>query len=80
MITRYTTRNSVYEVDDQNLLVRRLEGVSDPTANVVKDGLWQPYLRVDDLGASGLAIEWADSTKHTTHTLTSSVLKREEVR
>lgn len=41
-----TQSNSVYEVDFDNKLIRRVNGVKDPTARQGKDGEWRKYIDI----------------------------------
>ncbi len=47
MITRYTTENSVYEIDDVNKTWTRLR--QGPNSGLLRSG-WGPYWEVDCLG------------------------------
>lgn len=76
MITRHTTKNSVYEVDEERGLVRRASGKNPaPVSGEVSD--WQPgtarthRLRPD---LPVLIVEWRDG-----RSLVSSAISSSEV-
>ena len=49
----FTTDNSTYEIDQDGLRIRRLEGVANPTPRQGADGEWKKYLEVSpvEIGA-----------------------------
>ena len=47
MIIQYETKNSLYEVDDEKKLIRRVGGVNPPTDNFGFDDDWIPYQEVE---------------------------------
>lgn len=61
---KYTTENSVYEVDARRKRARRLRGTNAPTANFGQDGAWRPYA---DYGFQGdrLIFIWDDQGRAT---------------
>ena len=65
-----TESGSVYQVDEQNKLVRRLSGNKNPTPRQGIDGEWKEYyeLHVDKI----MAIQWNDKGQCT---FTSRIVK-----
>jgi hypothetical protein len=56
-----TKTGSVYEIDEQNKRVRRMQGVIDPTPRQGKDGEWKEYKTVAVVGqppAVGFFFDW----------------------
>lgn len=49
MIFRFSTDNSIYEVDPDRKLIRRLAGVNAPTPSQGADGEWKVFERIDGL-------------------------------
>lgn len=84
MVTRYMTRNSVYEVDQENLRARRLNGDNPATEYTGDDGQWQSIIAVgyrEELEEAGLLIVWAKEGKTPgsfATTYTSEVMAVEE--
>lgn len=78
MISRYTTRNSVYEVDVETRQFRRVSGSNPPTRKFAEDGLWHDGDVVRDFtywdGGTVLTFSF-DSGGYTT----SSTIVSEEV-
>lgn len=68
---RFTTiSGSLYEVDQENKKIRRLNGNADPTPRQGKDGEWRGYL--NDLHievGQSVVIAWADSHQLTEETM-----------
>ena len=64
--------NSIYEVDEQNKRIRRLEGANDPTPNQGEDGVWQGYSSLIPCRSSYLIV-WDEGGNKAT--LTSRVLE-----
>lgn len=58
-----TESGSVYEIDSENKLVRRLTGVIDPQPRQGKDGMWKSYADTNgvEVGTSVLFI-WPRAT------------------
>jgi hypothetical protein len=54
-----TTRNSVYEINEGEKLIRRVSGANLPTLNQGEDGVWQSYLSIR-INPAGLLIEWPE--------------------
>jgi hypothetical protein len=52
-----TTRNSVYEINEVDHMIRRMNGVNDPTPRQGADGEWQKYSTIAPL-LDGLMIVW----------------------
>lgn len=52
-----STANSVYQVDEDNRLIRRVLGVNQPTPRQGDDGQWKEYKSIG-LGGDGLLIIW----------------------
>ena len=69
---RFLTMNSIYEVDEQNKRIRRLEGANDPTPNQGEDGVWREYVSLDPC-QGGYLIVWDEGGNKAT--LTSQVLE-----
>lgn len=44
-----TETGSIYEVDESNNKIRRLEGSHDPTPRQGPDGEWKEYLRLSSI-------------------------------
>ncbi len=49
----FRTRNSIYEIDEANSSVRRLEGVKDPTPRQGPDGEWKTFVGMMQVLAPG---------------------------
>lgn len=68
---RFTTvSGSLYEVDQENKKIRRLNGNADPTPRQGKDGEWRGYL--NDLHievGQSVVIAWADAHQLTGETM-----------
>ncbi len=61
MITTYhTATGSIYEVDDLNKLVRRMQGMHAPTPREGQDGIWKQYDAVVPF-MNGLLIVWDET-------------------
>ena len=58
MIT-VTTRNSVYELNIEDSLIRRVSGVNDPTPYQGLDGLWQEATVDAVVIGRSMVIRWA---------------------
>lgn len=63
---RYQTQFSTYEVDEERKLIRRLDGVNDPTPRQGPDGEWKQYYRLTETvhlwdDGPSLWIEWDDA-------------------
>ena len=69
---RFLTMNSIYEVDEQNKRIRRLEGANDPTPNQGEDGVWREYFALQSVNG-GYLIVWDYGGNRAT--LTSRVLE-----
>ena len=69
-IETFHTQNSTYEVDRPRKLIRRIEGVNQPTSNQGHDGDWQPY-QLLEMQPSGCLLIVFDPLRAT---LTSRVL------
>ncbi len=75
-----TTRNSVYEINEDEKLIRRVSGTNPPPLYLGKDGVWQPYVSVGSC-TRGLLIEWpGERWPHTNQpaTWTSGVVSDEQ--
>lgn len=74
--TVYTESGSVYELDEVQRRVRRLSGVTTPTARQSADGEWQEYAKLYVLplahGQVCLMFDWNGDGKCT---MTSVILK-----
>ena len=55
-----TTANSTYQINETDRLIRRLQGVNDPTPRQGADGAWKAY-RTLGLMFDGLLIVWGDN-------------------
>ena len=73
---RITTRNSVYEVDEENKKVRRVEGTGTIPSLLATDGEWQDYEHAFQHPFTGGLGVWNKAGKGF---ITSTVLKDEEV-
>jgi hypothetical protein len=64
---RFTTASgSVYEVDEKAKKIRRLNGTTDLSPRMGKEGEWRPYKRLlpDPIKVgSGVAIVWGEETE-----------------
>lgn len=71
-----TESGSVYQVDDERNLIRRLSGSNDPTPRQGPDGEWKHFHKLrDDLVPGAIVIFW-DETRCT---MTSRVVRRLDV-
>lgn len=72
---KFTTLNSLYEVDQDQQRVRRLNGLSDPTPYQGIDGEWKSYTKISNI-QTGLPvlIVW-ENTKCTTTSVVQLVTK-----
>ncbi len=78
-----TQSNSVYEVDFDNKMVRRINGVNEPTARQGKDGEWRKYIDIVLKENSPCYIFWEakdtplkeDSDKSSLPTTVTSIVK-----
>ena len=68
------TQNSIYEIDREGGLIRRVSGFLDPTPLQGVDGLWQAARVTVEPFIGGLRIEWLDRPGVT---LTSPVVAAE---
>lgn len=52
------TTSSIYEINLENKIIRRLMGVNAPTSRQEKDGEWKPFLDIfiPDVGQSFLIV------------------------
>ncbi len=73
---RYETENSLYEVDDQKKMIRRLHGTAEPTPRIGTDGEWRPYQDYAQTDV-GLVVVWPWINDNGTvpTTITSKVVK-----
>ena len=73
---RYETRNSVYEIDEENKQIRRLRGVAEPTRRIGIDGEWRSYQAYVE-SPVGLVIvwPWVNENGSIPTTITSEVTK-----
>lgn len=55
------TLHSLYELDEDNKLIRRLEGKNPPTPRFADDGDWKDYERIDGAGTGHRTlVHWPD--------------------
>lgn len=75
-----TLSGSLYEVDDENRMVRRLIGVKDPTPRQGEDGEWKRFEnRTPILENHGVAFVWSwdnESFVPTARSTITSPIKR----
>ena len=76
---RYTTQNSVYEVREEERLVRRVTGVNENGTHRLMHGDWEEYVQLDNVELVGLIIQWTEYRPGSSHTITSPVVKIEDV-
>lgn len=77
------TQNSIYEIDEQDRQVRRLEGFTVPTARFGANGAWRPYAHLSPLEVGKrMVITWPATGEEDfpggelkTHTVTSEVVE-----
>lgn len=69
MTTPFKTRNSSYEIDYEEKVIRRISGENPPTNHFSPDGDWKRYSSVVPC-MGGLLVEWPDGKG----TLTSAIL------
>ncbi len=63
MIVFETMTRSVYELDEEQKLVRRVTGTRQPQPRQGFDGEWRPYEAVSPVKLGmGVCIEWPDGT------------------
>ena len=67
-----TTRFSVYEINEDEHLIRRVLGANAPTPNQGDDGEWQRYTGLPRY-AGGLLIHWANGRITLTSVIVSDV-------
>lgn len=79
-VVRYTTANSVYEVDYGAKRVRRIVGMNEPTPRQGDDGAWKEFVSCQDSG-NGLLIRWLGVNTSGSYpgTWTSKVVQTEEI-
>lgn len=78
-VRRIVTEYSVYELNEEDNLVRRMHGLRRATMRQGEDGVWQSFESVV-LHPAGMIIVWGDNpdgSKKTT--ITSAVLREEYV-
>ena len=67
-----TTQYSVYEINEDEHLIRRMTGTNDPTPHQGADGKWQRYIGLTHF-AGGLLIQWSDVRNTLTSVIVSDV-------
>jgi hypothetical protein len=87
-----TITGSVYEIDNENKQLRRVNGLEDPTPRVGLDGVWKPFVEVTTpVVGKPVTILWNSKTtkplighlspdvaQHTPLTMTSLVVEIQE--
>ena len=69
------TENSIYEIDEDNRLIRRVSGLSSPTPRQGKDGEWKEYVSIEPF-EGGMLICWGTNPNGTAKcTWTSNIVK-----
>jgi hypothetical protein len=68
-----TATGSLYEIDYQNNLVRRLVGTKSPTSRTGEDGVWKTFQSIE-LGPNGMLITWRTINGIAQATLTSPLI------
>jgi hypothetical protein len=69
------TKNSTYEIDEVNKLVRRVHGLNDPTPRQGADGEWKEYVGII-IAPRGMLIQWGTNPDGSLKcTWTSKVIK-----
>lgn len=75
---RIKTRNSIYEIDTDSKLARRIDGRVDPTDRFSPGGEWKPYVNVEGAKGTPLIFTWPDGQPELRdHTVTSTVVEWE---
>lgn len=69
---KYTTKNSVYEVDEKNKQIRRVSGANPPTRHFSPNSEWKSYQSLSFASGYGV-IDWTGSG----HTVTSPLVSIE---
>lgn len=76
---RVVTENSIYEINDEDRLIRRTHGKRSGTKRQGKDGVWQSYESIESW-YGGMLIVWGNNEDGTARcTWTSTVLQEEKV-
>ena len=65
-----TTQNSVYEINDDDKLIRQISGITYPTPRQGEDGQWRSFTSIVPC-ANGMLIIWSEEKC----TLTSPISK-----
>lgn len=68
-----TETGSIYEVDTEKKLVRRIEGTKPPTERQGEDGVWKSYERLY-IYENGLLFTWKTKDGVAKSTLTSKLV------
>ena len=74
---QFFTENSLYEVDLNSNMIRRLTGSKDPTPRQGKDGEWKHFVSISNIEINTCAlIVWAITEDGTNQaTMTSPITK-----
>lgn len=56
----FHTENSTYEVDYNLRMIRRLRGDNEATGRFERDGVWHPFLVIEDFHGGTKLIHWID--------------------
>jgi len=67
-----TTQYSVYEINEDEHLIRRVTGANNPTPHQGDDGQWQHYVGLPRY-AGGLLIQWDADRNTLTSVIVSDV-------
>lgn len=80
MISKVRTRNSLYEIDWNHYLVRRVDGAVDPTDRFSPGGEWKPFVEILQYEeGKPLVVKWPDGQPVLRdHTVSSDVQSLEE--
>ena len=72
---RVTTVDSLYEIDDEDCLIRRVRGINEPTDRQGADGVWKSYAALTKM-EDGLLIIWGNNDNGTARcTWTSPIIE-----
>lgn len=73
MITKVHTEFSVYELDQAEKRIRRIEGERSPTPNQGTDGSWRAYEQLTWIGLRLLVVYGIDETMTLRQTMLSEI-------
>ncbi len=72
----FSTEFSVYEIDTENKMIRRLTGIRDATPRQGKDGEWKKYGEISKIAVGEKVVfMWAEEDGILKTTVTSQVVE-----